>query len=91
MQESNIFTPLRDEIVLLPDDVKETSADGLIITESARLPVFSGKVIAIGARVKDLNVGDHVFYRRGLSDLVVYKDIKYIFATENNVITKINE
>ena len=63
-----MLKPLRDIILILPSEEKETTDSGLIVPEKSREKPLQGKVLAVGPGKDDkpmtVKVGDEVLYGR---------------------------
>lgn len=61
------FTPLKNRVAIKRDEKEEKTLDsGIVLPEEAQKTPQEGTILAIGADVKDVSVGDRVMF--GLRD-----------------------
>ena len=59
-----MYQPLRDIILIEPDKAEKQTSSGFHIAETWKTLPKTGTVKAVGPLVKDIKVGDKVFYER---------------------------
>lgn len=83
--------PMADYLVLAPDEAQEKTKSGLYIPAASQEKTAVMKVMAVGAGVKTVKVGEKVIVRDDYSnnkDIKIGKD-SYMLAPELNVIAKV--
>ncbi len=56
--------PLSDRILVLPDAPKEISSGGILLTAVDEKPKTQGVIVAVGPKVRDITVGNHIIHER---------------------------
>jgi len=83
-----------DRIAVLPEEVEETSASGLILSESAQGPLRHGVVTHVGTGYysegtyvrPNFREGDKVFWHRASGQPLVLEGTEYIILAPREVI-----
>lgn len=60
---ANNIQPMDDYVVVQAEEAKTTTVSGLYIPDSAQEKPKTAKVVAVGADVKSVKVGDKVIYK----------------------------
>jgi chaperonin GroES len=55
--------PMADYVVVVTEEVKTKSASGILLPEAAQEKTKTAKVVAVGAGVTGVKVGDQVLYK----------------------------
>lgn len=81
--------PIKDYILVLPDDVKEKTASGLYIPESAKETPQRGTVIAVGDGTKDesmeIRANFTVLYRKYAGTEVSFNSKDYLLMKQSDI------
>lgn len=85
------INPLADRIVLQQLESEETTKSGIILPDSAKEKPEQGKVIAVGADVKEVSVGDKVLYGKYGPTEVKVDDVEYMIVKEEDVLATLKE
>lgn len=90
------FRLLHDRIAVLADEVPETTASGLIITEAAQSPLRHGVVTHVGDGHRstytnehtslDVKVGERVFFHRSSGQPLEIESTEYIILSNAEII-----
>lgn len=82
--------PMADYIVVQADEAQTKTASGLYIPGNAQEKPKTAKVLAVGAAVKSVKVGDRVIYRNEYEAVTVKQDKQeYILVFAGNVIATV--
>ncbi len=89
-QEKFPLRPLKDRVLIKPDEAEKVSAGGVIIPDTALEKPQSGLVIASGIGLKDLpnetKEGDHVLYGKYAGTELTYQNEKYLMVRESDIL-----
>lgn len=90
------FKLLHDRIAVLAEEVAETTASGLIVTEAAQPILRYGVVTHVGAGHRsehtsepvplDVAVGDRVFYNRFSGQPLEIEGVEYVILSHGEII-----
>lgn len=90
-----LFNPLHDRVIVIPDEADDLSAGGLVIPDTAKERPAQGIVFACGPGLKDqpmqLVKGDYVLYSKYSGTEIKYKDELYVFLRESDILTAMDE
>ena len=78
--------PLADRVVLQQLDAEETTASGIILPDSAKEKPAEGKVMAIGAEVKEVKTGDTVLYSKYGPTEIKIDNQEYMVVKEEEIL-----
>ena len=78
--------PLADRLVAVRDEAKKQTASGLYLPEAAKEKPVSAKVVAIGSKVKDVKVGDTIFYKDYMPTELKIDATTYLIMKEEDVL-----
>jgi chaperonin GroES len=78
--------PLADRVVLQQLDAEETTASGIILPDSAKEKPAEGKVMAVGADVKEVKTGDTVLYSKYGPTEVKIDNQEYMVVKEEEIL-----
>ena len=82
---------LGNKVLILPDNIKETTESGIILSHAeAEIPT-RGVVTSIGNKVKELKESDYVIYEPRHAMRIEHKDKEYLMFSESSIIAKINK
>ena len=80
-----------NKVLILPDNVKETTESGIILSHAeAEIPT-RGVVTSVGNKVQELKEGDYVIYEPRHAMRIEHKDKEYLMFSESSIIAKIND
>ena len=80
------FKPLKDRVfVSYSDDVEKTTG-GIYVPDTAKEKPQKGKVEAAGPEVKELKMGDTVFFDRYSGSKVNIDNTEYLIIKEEDVL-----
>ena len=90
------FRLLHDRIAVIADEIPETSASGLILTEAAQSPLRYGTVAQVGHGhysealnepiMIPLSEGDRVFFHRSSGQPLEIDDTEYVILSSSEII-----
>lgn len=82
--------PMDEYVVVQAEEAKTTTASGLYIPDSAQEKPKTAKVVAIGADIKNIKVGDNVIYKNEYeaTNVKVGKD-EYTIVYKKNIIATV--
>jgi chaperonin GroES len=89
------FTPLKDRVLIKRCDQEERSPGGIIIPDTAKEKPMEGKILAVGAGVRDNNgvlhpldvaVGDCVLFGKWGGTEVKINGEEYIVLKESDIL-----
>ncbi len=78
--------PLGARVLIERAEVKEKTASGIIIPDSAKESQNRGKVLAIGKDVEDVKVGDTVLYGKYNGTEIKENDKEYIIINSEDLL-----
>ena len=82
---------LGNKVLILPDNIKEITESGIILSHAeAEIPT-RGVVTSIGNKVKELKESDYVIYEPRHAMRIEHKDKEYLMFSESSIIAKIND
>jgi co-chaperonin GroES (HSP10) len=82
---------INNKVLILPDETKETTESGIILTQMVPEIQTRGTVISAGDRVEELKEGDYVIYQPMHAIRIGSKDKEYLLLPESSIIAKINK
>jgi chaperonin GroES len=80
------FKPLKDRVFVSYSDDVEKTAGGIYVPDTAKEKPQKGKVEAAGPEVKELKVGDTVFFDRYSGSKVNIDNTEYLIIKEEDVL-----
>lgn len=80
------FKPLKDRVFVSYSDDVEKTAGGIYVPDTAKEKPQKGKVEAIGGEVKDVKVGDMVFFDRYSGSKVTIDNKEYLIIKEEDIL-----
>ncbi len=82
--------PLDDYVVVQAEEVATKTASGLLLPDNAKEKSTVAKVVAVGAAVKNVKVGDKVLYQNGYEATnVTIADAEYTIVFQKNIIATV--
>lgn len=84
------INPLADRVVLQQVASEETTKSGIILPDSAKEKPEQGKVVAVGAEVKEVKTGDKVLYSKYGPTEVKVDGEDYMIVKEEDVLATLN-
>ena len=82
---------ISNKVLITPDNIKETTQSGIILSKAeAEIPT-KGTVISAGNKVKELKEGDYVIYEPRHAMRIKHDDKEYLMFSESSIIAKINK
>lgn len=82
--------PMDEYIVVQAEEAKTTTSSGLYIPDSAQEKPKTAKVLAVGADVKNVKVGDKVIYKNEYdATKVKVGDNEYVVVYKKNIIATV--
>ena len=82
---------ISNKVLITPDEIKETTKSGIILSQAEAEISTKGVVISIGIKVQELKEGDYVIYEPRHAMRIEYKDKEYLMFSESSIIAKINK
>ena len=86
---SSPLKPLADRIVAVKEEAKTKTAAGLYLPDSAKEKSAIAKVIAAGADVKEVKVGDKIIYKEYSTTEIKIDGTEYLLVREEDVLATI--
>lgn len=83
------INPLDDRIVAQQLEAQTKTASGLFLPDSAQEKPKVAKVVAIGANVKGVKVGDQIIYKEYSATDVKVDGQKYLIVKEEDVLATV--
>ena len=96
MKKVNI-NPLSDRVVVMPEEVDETTASGIILPDTAKEKPQMGKIVAAGpGKISDngntvemtLKAGDKVLYGKYSGTEITLNDNEVLIMRESDILAK---
>lgn len=84
------INPLADRVVLQQVESEETTKSGIILPDSAKEKPEQGKVVAVGADVKEVKTGDKVLYSKYGPTEVKVDGEDYMIVKEEDVLATLS-
>jgi chaperonin GroES len=89
-QEKFPLRPLKDRVLIKPDEAERKTAGGVIIPDTALEKPQTGVVVASGIGLKDLpnetREGDHVLYGKFSGTELSYQNETYLMVRESDIL-----
>lgn len=89
-----MIIPVGDSVLVEPIKIDEVTAGGIYLPDTSRVTPDKGKILAVGADVKDkqtLTEGAIVLFRKNSGHSVTYANTDYIILPVKEVIGVIKE
>lgn len=83
------MTPLGDRVLVKPDPKGDVKKGSLFIPEMAQSKPQEGTVVAVGAKVEHLKVGDRVLFGKYAGSEVRIDDDPYLIIREPDVMVRL--
>ncbi len=80
------FKPLKDRVFVSYSDEMEKTSGGLYVPDTAREKPQKGKVEAVGSEVKEVKVGDEVFFDKYSGSKVNMDNVEYLIIKEEDIL-----
>ncbi|GBD98678.1 10 kDa chaperonin 5 [bacterium BMS3Abin07] len=80
------FKPLKDRVFVSYSDDVEKTAGGIYVPDTAKEKPQKGKVEAIGPEVKELKIGNMVFFDRYSGSKVNIDNTEYLIIKEEDIL-----
>ncbi|MCG6550982.1 MAG: co-chaperone GroES [Candidatus Magnetominusculus sp. LBB02] len=80
------FKPLKERVFVSYKEELERTAGGLYVPDTAKEKPQRGKVEAVGSEVKELKVGDEVFFDKYSGSKVQIDNVDYLIIKEEDVL-----
>jgi len=80
------FKPLKDRVFISYSDEVEKTAGGIYVPDTAKEKPQKGKVEAVGPEVKELKVGNMVFFDRYSGSKVNIDNTEYLIIKEEDIL-----
>lgn len=93
------FKPIRDRILVKPEDKESVTASGIVIPDNAAEKPLKGKVLAVGTGkvTEDGNIvplvikeGDTVLFGKYSGQSVKIDDVEHLIMKEDDIMAVIN-
>jgi len=82
---------INNKVLITPDDIKETTESGIIISKKEADIPNKGIVISVGNKVKELKEKDYVIYEPRHAMRINHDNKDYLMFPESSIIAKINK
>lgn len=73
-----MIKPIKDNILIKPDEVKETTKSGIIVSSNQKEPPATGTIIEVGEDVTELKKGDRVYFKKFTPDEITIDNETYL-------------
>jgi chaperonin GroES len=80
------FKPLKERVFVTYTEELEKTAGGIYVPDTAKEKPTRGKVEAIGSEVKELKVGDQIFFDKYSGSKVTMENKDYLIIKEEDVL-----
>ncbi|MBF0456990.1 MAG: co-chaperone GroES [Nitrospirae bacterium] len=80
------FKPLKERVFVSYKEELERTAGGLYVPDTAKEKPQRGKVEAVGSEVKELKVGDEIFFDKYSGSKVQIDNVDYLIIKEEDVL-----
>ncbi|MBF0556696.1 MAG: co-chaperone GroES [Nitrospirae bacterium] len=80
------FKPLKERVFVSYKEELERTAGGLYVPDTAKEKPQRGKIEAVGSEVKELKVGDEVFFDKYSGSKVQIDSVDYLIIKEEDVL-----
>ncbi|MBF0318556.1 MAG: co-chaperone GroES [Nitrospirae bacterium] len=80
------FKPLKERVFVSYKEELEKTAGGIYVPDTAKEKPQRGKVEAIGSEVKELKVGDEIFFDKYSGSKVQIDSVDYLIIKEEDVL-----
>jgi len=80
------FKPLKDRVFVGYSEEVEKTAGGIYVPDTAKEKPQKGKVEAVGSEVKDVKVGDTVFFDRYSGSKINIDNNEYLIIKEEDIL-----
>jgi len=80
--------PLSDRLVIMPDQAEETIG-GLLVPESYREKQRKGKVISVGSKVTQIQIGQTAMFGEHAGTELIIDKVEYRIMREEDVLAVI--
>jgi chaperonin GroES len=80
------FKPLKERVFVSYKEELEKTAGGLYVPDTAKEKPQRGKVEAVGSEVKELKVGDEIFFDKYSGSKVQIDSVDYLIIKEEDVL-----
>lgn len=81
--------PLADYVVAQAEEAEKKTASGLYLPEKSTEKPKTAKVVAVGAEVKQVKVGDRILYKSYSTTDVKVEAEEYILVKEEDVLATV--
>lgn len=78
--------PLGDRVVVKMLEAKEEMRSGLIIPDAAKEKPQEGEIVAVGALVKDIEVGNLVLFEKYAGNKVKLEGKEYLIMHQDDIL-----
>ncbi len=82
---------INNKVLINPDDIKETTDSGIIITNQEVEMQNKGIVASVGNKVKELKKGDYVVYQPRHAMRITHEEKDYLIFPESSILAKIEQ
>jgi chaperonin GroES len=80
------FKPLKERVFVSYKEELEKTAGGIYVPDTAKEKPQRGKVEAVGSEVKELKVGDEIFFDKYSGSKVQIDSVDYLIIKEEDVL-----
>ncbi|MBV6341728.1 co-chaperone GroES [Candidatus Magnetobacterium casense] len=80
------FKPLKERVFVSYKEELERTAGGIYVPDTAKEKPQRGKVEAVGSEVKELKVGDEIFFDKYSGSKVQIDSVDYLIIKEEDVL-----
>ncbi len=80
------FKPLKERVFVKYTEEMEKTVGGIYVPDSAKEKPQKGKVEAVGSEVKEVKVGDQVFFDKYSGSKINIDDEEYLIIKEEDIL-----
>ncbi len=80
------FKPLKDRVFVSYSEETEKTSGGIYVPDTAKEKPQKGKMEAVGSEVKEVKVGDEVFFDRYSGSKVNMDNVEYLIIKEEDIL-----
>lgn len=81
--------PLADYVVAQPEEAQTKTASGLYLPDNAQEKPKVAKVVAVGAAVKQIKIGDRIIYKSYSTTEVKMGADEYLLIKEEDILATV--
>ncbi len=80
------FKPLKERVLVSYTEELEKTAGGIYVPDTAKEKPQRGKVEAVGSEVKDVKIGNEVFFDKYSGSKLSIDNVEYLIIKEEDIL-----